>query len=360
MLTSLIICIIIFLARLTNMGKSFLRCDKNCILQDVLEEAFPGFIILDIIKKEILFLNKKAEKLISEVHPELIKDLNNLYSTLIGKIQHPEKNEVEFRHIIKGKVKIIGLTIRRFKERYLTVIFRDITEIVKLQEAIERQNNALRVELMTSTLIHEIANPLANIRAALELLLSNENLPEDVTEIIHRAFKGTDTINNLIRRLRSSSKLLIQKINIKQSINEALQICSTKIKEKKITMDINVDESICALGDQISLNQILRNIIENSIEAIEDGGSIKVTSCYDENSVQIKISDNGPGIEEDIKKHIFTPFFTTKPEGTGLGLPLSLSLAKKMGGDLIVESTPGHGTTVTLSLRRCNEKGNSG
>ncbi len=342
------------------MNKLFNKCDKDCVLIDILEEAFPGFIFLDIVKKQILFLNKKAKMLISEVYPELDEDLDALYSTLIDKIQNFEENEVEIRHIIKGKVKIIGLTIRRFKRRYLTIIFRDITNIVKLQEAIERQNNALRMELMTSTLIHEIANPLANIRAALELLLSKENLPEDVAEILHRAFKGTDTINNLIRRLRSRSELLIQKINIKQSINEALQICSTKIKDKKITIDINVDESICVLGDQISLNQILRNIIDNSIEAIEEEGSIEITSCYDENFVHIKISDDGPGIEEDIKKHIFTPFFTTKLEGTGLGLPLSLSLAKKMGGDLIVESKPGHGTTVTLLLRRCNEKGNPG
>ena len=303
-------------------------------------------------------MNKRARELLDEVFPALNFNDKNFYSELIERIDDAGTKNLEIRQTFKGGEKIIGLTLRRFRNRYITILFRDITSIVKLQEAIERQNNALRMGLMTSTLIHEIANPIASVRAALELILSNQNLPRDVIEIIHRAYRGTDTINSLIKRLRSRGELNIERINIKEPILEAIQMCSHKIENTEIEIEFNVEDH--AVADKFALTQIVRNIIDNSIEALRNIGNIRISSYTGEDFIHIKITDNGPGIDEETKKHIFTPFFTTKPDGTGLGLPISLSLAKKMGGDLIVESKQGKGTTVTLLLRKCDEKGFTG
>ena len=101
------------------------------------------------------------------------------------------------------------------------------------------------------------------------------------------------------------------------------------------------------------IGRVLLNIINNGFQAIEDNqGTLSVSTNNLDNQIEISISDNGPGIPEDIKDKIFQPFFTTKPtgEGTGLGLSLSYDIVKAHGGEIKVESKSGEGTTFSLTL----------
>ena len=105
-------------------------------------------------------------------------------------------------------------------------------------------------------------------------------------------------------------------------------------------------------ADPMQMQQVFLNLLINAIEAMPDGGTLGMKTCYDTkpNFVQIMISDTGPGINKDIIDNIFQPFFTTKRKGTGLGLAITRRLIEQNGGHIGVESHSGQGTVFTISL----------
>jgi signal transduction histidine kinase len=135
-----------------------------------------------------------------------------------------------------------------------------------------------------------------------------------------------------------------QEIDIHAGLESTLTILAYKLRKKSIHVERNFDRSIpkiCAFG--VELNQVWTNLIVNAIDAMKDGGELKLTTSHDPLDVVVEVQDNGSGIEPDVVSRIFDPFFTTKAvgDGTGLGLDTSLRVVKKHHGEIEVRSVPG-------------------
>jgi len=103
-------------------------------------------------------------------------------------------------------------------------------------------------------------------------------------------------------------------------------------------------------GDPDGLRQVFLNLVKNSIEAMPEGGAVKISASHDSDYARVFLTDTGPGIPEEVRSSVLRPFFTTKLTGTGLGLSVSASLVERMNGRLNIRSEPGKGTEVVVTL----------
>lgn len=217
------------------------------------------------------------------------------------------------------------------------------------------QRVSLLGELL-NTLRHELSNPLFGINLGIELCFSN-NISDDQKEILKEIQKNITRCQSIIENFSSlylsSSKK--EEITLGKILKETLAICKSETREISIeTKFIECDENLAVNQPLLSILQILFNLIINSSQSIKnqkEKGFIRIEISQNENFVFILVQDNGSGISDEKKHFIFQPFFTTKKNGTGLGLILSRNLAQKMGGNLEHLPSDKHKlTTFNLTL----------
>jgi len=209
---------------------------------------------------------------------------------------------------------------------------------------------------------HEVNNPLAIINEKAGLMNDLIELSEDFDkkskfiDLTNAILNSVDRCRKITHRLLGFSKRIdvkIEPININHIINEVLDFLEKDILYRKI--DINYvlsDDLISIESDHGQIQQVLLNLLTNAFAAVEEFGEVEIeTQNIDNGGIQVRISDNGCGIPQDVIENIFDPFFSTKKEkGTGLGLSISYGIIKKLGGKISVESKLGEGATFTFDL----------
>jgi two-component system sensor histidine kinase AtoS len=210
-------------------------------------------------------------------------------------------------------------------------------------------------------LAHEIKNPLAGVRGAIELISQESNMAQQDRELLLKAVEDVIRIESLMKDLLSFAKPpKPQYVDV--DLNGVLDmIVSFALKHPSFSLrdgsNINVvkdfDGHIPAVpADPMQLRQIFLNLLLNAAEAMPDGGSLRVKTYYEKSkrTVGVMVSDTGKGIEADCMNKIFQPFFTTKRKGTGLGLAIIKRLIEQHEGSIWVENNPGGGATFTISF----------
>jgi len=219
------------------------------------------------------------------------------------------------------------------------------------------------MSFFASRLVHEIRNPLGGIRAAAQLLSKKASEPglSDYTDIIIRE---TDRLDGMLMEVAALTR---PRSEIKKEINIHRLLDSVVFLITGERSDVNVmreyDPSLpLVCGDESVLTQVFLNLVKNAREAISEGGTIALSTRIitdfhlsgaagrGPGMAAVEIRDNGCGIAAGDLERIFTPFFTTKPGGSGLGMPLSLKIVKEQGGYLKIESREGEGTRVKVFL----------
>jgi signal transduction histidine kinase len=210
---------------------------------------------------------------------------------------------------------------------------------------------------LSASIAHEFNNPLQGILSILKGLQKRAVLEEEDRELLAAAIGESDRIKSLIRSLQefnrpSPGRNLPMDIHI--CLDAMLLLHKNEFRNKQISVRYNFARDlplILAVPDQIK--QVFLNLLTNAADACQQpGGVITVTTRYDGDRVAVIIEDTGIGIKEEEMSLIFQPFFTTKPEvkGTGLGLPVCFGIVKEHGGEILIESRPGEGTTCTVWL----------
>jgi two-component system NtrC family sensor kinase len=213
------------------------------------------------------------------------------------------------------------------------------------------------IGLLASGVAHEINNPLAIIRGNAELLEMSANIDAadlaEVETIMRQVGRVERIVSNLLTFARTK-KMSISLIHIEALLDDILDQIGHQIPldryriERKYAMLSEDDLE----GDEDQLRQVFTNLIVNGLQAMANGGTLTAATMVDRvaRSCSITIRDSGSGIDADIREKLFTPFFTTKPGGTGLGLAVSYGIVTDHGGDLRVESEPGKGSAFIVVL----------
>lgn len=230
------------------------------------------------------------------------------------------------------------------------------------QDTLRRADRLSSLGLLTAGLAHEIRNPLVAIRTFTQLLPERYDDAEFREGFQGLALKEVDRICGLVNDLLSfarPSKPNVAPENVSDVVDNISRILETQAKEKGVGIAREFGENLPKVWiDREQMKQVFMNLILNAIQAMKEGGSISIaTRCIDRNGaepagkfVQIEIRDTGIGIPEESLQHIFDPFFTSKDEGSGLGLAVSHQIVQEHGGFVTVESTVGKGTAFFVHV----------
>jgi signal transduction histidine kinase len=216
--------------------------------------------------------------------------------------------------------------------------------------------------LLTAGLAHEIRNPLVAIRTFTQLLPERYNDAEFREGFQGLALKEVDRICGLINDLLSfarPSKPNVSPEAINDVVENITRILETQAKEKNVAIFREFSDNLPKVWiDREQMKQVFMNLILNAIQAMQEGGSLSIATRSVARTgadpvgefVQVEIRDTGVGIPEDNLQHIFDPFFTSKDEGSGLGLAVSHQIVQEHGGFVTVESTVGKGTAFFVHV----------
>lgn len=241
------------------------------------------------------------------------------------------------------------------------VVMHDITQRKRTQELLIRSEKVAALGRMAANLAHEINNPLSAVMNTLFLAQSAPECPASVRQYLEIADQELRRISHITRQAlgfyREDSTPTT--VTLSTIVDEAIDLFKTRIKAKDATIKKQYTDAITVTAVAGELRQVFSNLISNSLDAIDEKGTVLVQlssarSKVGQNQARISIADNGRGIQPDLRTRIFEPLFTTKGEvGTGLGLWVSKQLIEKNGGSIRVHSSVNgsrRGTTFRIVL----------
>jgi len=242
------------------------------------------------------------------------------------------------------------------------IVIEDITEQKQMEEKMIQTDKLTALGLMASSFAHEVNNPLATINVFAEDLidrleqkdteLDDEEMALYLAKIKENTERCKRITSNLLNFSRKSN-WTVTHIDVNETITNSIHLVESTLKNKqiKLTTELPYDLPVL-LGDSLKMMQVIVNLINNAIDAMEKAGQLMITAKVEQNSVIIQVIDDGCGIAPEVLSKIFDPFYTTKPvgKGTGLGLSVCYGIIEEFGGTIQVDSIEAAGTTVTVRI----------
>jgi signal transduction histidine kinase len=237
---------------------------------------------------------------------------------------------------------------------------RDITRVEKLEEMAKRTEKLIAMGEMAANIAHEIRNPLGSIELFASLLM--KDMKDDrhqgrLSHIITSVKNMDNKISNLLL-FTTQKHPMMRKVNLHRIVKEVLRFSDPIIKQEDISLSVKYSSiEPCVRGDAEMLKQVFLNILLNAIQAMTDGGRLRIETVVSPlrledgaRSVEVRISDTGVGITRDNLKKIFDPFFSTRERGSGLGLAIVHNIVHAHGGSIDVDSREREGTVFSITL----------
>ncbi|MHC4957238.1 MAG: sensor histidine kinase [Planctomycetota bacterium] len=231
------------------------------------------------------------------------------------------------------------------------------TALLGLQRRLAGANRLAALGALVGRLSHELGTPLHSVAGHVDLLLADPELPAPVRARAEIISGEIDRLGRLIRghlkRLRSPQPIP-RPTDVNALVERILEVLAPLLSARgvEVLRDLGTEVDVPFPCDPEQLEQVLLNLLQNALDALPDGGRIVVGTAVTERGRAISVADDGAGVPADQVGRVFEPFFTTKGagHGTGLGLSLCREIALNHGGDIVLDSKPGLGTVVTLSI----------
>lgn len=234
-----------------------------------------------------------------------------------------------------------------------TLLFTDLTEVKELQRQVELKNRLAAMGEMSAGIAHEFRNSLGAILGYARLVerqaAGNELLNESADGIMTEVRNFDAMLSDFLHFARPQ-ELNKEECLLNDLVKEALEILAPEMDGCNVRLDTKCDPLPVVLADRTLIRQALTNLIKNAMQAVDQGGEVKIQEKRLADRVELWIEDNGLGISTEDQKRIFEPFYTTKREGTGLGLAITQKTILSHHGSLRIKSDQGEGTLVVVSL----------
>ncbi|MFW5500345.1 MULTISPECIES: two-component system sensor histidine kinase NtrB [unclassified Maridesulfovibrio] len=238
----------------------------------------------------------------------------------------------------------------------LVIICRNITERTMIEQRLQQSERMATVGELSAYIAHEIRNPLMAMGGFAKVLIKDESIDASGREKIQIILEEAQRLDRLLKSILSfvrSRDVHKNSIDVNRVAADAMQLLSLGCQLQEIEVEMDLDPyHPMGVGGVEQVRQCLINLVKNSMEAMPDGGRLKISSGISGKHVWLEVRDSGPGISDDIRSHVFDPFYSSKVNGNGLGLPMVKKIMEEFGGGVELASRPGNGTSVALLLRK--------
>ena len=307
-------------------------------------------------------LNKRLEDIVPDEYKDEYKEGVKRH---IERVIKEGRSKVETQFIAKDGRKIdVEISATAFYHPITgqfiktRAFVRDVTEVKRLQAELVQSEKLALVGKMSSTIAHEIRNPLVPIGGFASLIykrLEDKSPLKQYADIIVKEIQRLEGLLHNILYFTKEIKPVLKPVNLNEIINDIISLYYNSLIESSIRMDIRLTSDMPEVNvDPFQIKQALINLISNALQAMPEGGTLTIESMIKDTdgkpNALMRISDTGMGIPEEIRKSIFEPFYTTKIHGLGLGLTLTRRIIEAHGGRIEIESTQGRGSTFIISL----------
>ncbi|MDQ0901017.1 MULTISPECIES: ATP-binding protein [unclassified Paenibacillus] len=224
-----------------------------------------------------------------------------------------------------------------------------IRENFSLKMQMQRSERFALISEMAASIAHEVRNPLTVVRGFLQLGKSSAD--QKLRRYMEIAIAELDRAASVLSDYLDFAKPQLNnvvKISVSEKMTSVLKIVSSYASMNRVEIISEIGENLYVSGDKSKLKQALLNILKNAIEAMPDGGTLHVETCSSGGKVSVFVSDSGEGMTSEQLQKLGNPFYTTKSQGTGLGLMVTFRLLEAMNATLKYESEPGKGTKVCI------------
>ena len=341
------------------------------ILKNAVENTNEAFVTIDE-NHRVLFFNKAAEDIFGYSRKEVIgSDLTIIMSPSCSK-NHRRAVTRYVKTRIPGRIghetemaasrkngetfpASISFSVTEVSGRlFFTGIVRDITEKKALEEQVIRSEKLSALGQLAAEITHEIKNPLMLIGGfaqQLSRVIEDKKGLEKIKIIIDEVARLEKLLTDL-REFHLPKTTPFEKVDIRDLLEDIYFMVKDDCKKKNIRTEFRIDEKIPSVaGNRQSLKQVFLNLFKNSMDAMEHGGILSIQTNRVGEHVEIVVTDEGCGIPEQDKERVFSPFFTTKKYGTGLGLCISKRIIEEHAeGSLSMRSKEGKGTSFKITL----------
>lgn len=345
----------------------------------ILNSMTDGVIVVDTSGKVVLF-NRGAENLTGFSGDEVLgksythvfekrvsERFSPLYTLTNGVPLNLEEKEIKTKSGKPVPVRYSTSLVSDSQDRTLGAVevFSDLTRIKYLEKEMLQIKTQTALNQMARLMAHEIRNPLGGIRGYVDLIAESMEADDSKREMIDHILKSISRLDEIVANFQLYTRPVkpnFMEQDLKELISEVITFFKkdTNLKGKSIRIVMSSepeDEIIRVRLDPMLMEQALMAVLDNAVKAMKLGGMIRVniqktTSLKRDRRerVTIGVTDSGEGMSEEVRKELFAPFFTTRENGLGLGLALAHNFIALHGGDIIVESELGIGSTVSFVL----------
>ncbi|MBI4563054.1 MAG: PAS domain-containing protein [Candidatus Rokubacteria bacterium] len=346
------------------------------LIRNVVESLRDGLVVLDLEGRVVAWNRAmetryeiKAEEVLGRPFLDLFPNLKReglaepVERVLRGEIEEFVLEAVQHETLRKGRV-VLNIKGSLLRENGVpsaaALLIEDMSERVVLERAARQAEKLAALGTLSAGLAHELNNPIGIISSRIELMLmeaESENLPAEVRadlQVLHRHAQRVARIAQGLLSFARQSPAEHGPVGLNRVVEETLLLVEEQMAKEGIRVSTKLGTSLPPLlGDANALQQVVLNLLTNSREAMAGGGEIRIETGPAPGRpgrVRLLLADTGPGIPPEALPKIFDPFYTTKIEGTGLGLSVSYGIVRDHQGTVDVQSEPGRGTTFILTF----------
>lgn len=344
------------------------RLSRIKAFRDILISSLPVGLIVTDSEGKIILCNQFAEHLASVAENEVVgfapegvlaPELTLALEARRMQTAGPVQKEIVLSDN-KGVVRTLQLHSLSVVDNEgapagVMLLIQDLSQVKSLEEELRRSERLAALGKMAAGVAHELRNPLSSIKGLAILLRSRFQEKSSDQETADILVQEVERLNRSIGELLDYArpqKLIKQDIHPEELVGKAVSLIRMDAESVGVRVEIQLEDDLPLVqADPDKLSQVFLNLFLNAIQAMEDGGGrLDISVTAQRRNVLFTIKDTGCGVNKGDLPRIFDPYFTTKPEGTGLGLAMSMKIIEEHGGTMTFESEPDAGTTVVVSL----------